>query len=117
VDGGVSEHTIIIEYQVDMDALTDLTLGVVGKCVEVLESFSHIGVNTHFVKCACIVSFAHRSCFCCTQSHNLASFNAVSSLHFQDNQVAELANGMGFDVTLMKVFHIHTGGKSLLFMD
>ena len=38
-----------------MEALTEVTLGVVGRCVEVLESFSHIGVNTHFVKCACIV--------------------------------------------------------------
>jgi len=56
-----------------MEALTELTLGVVGRCVEVLESFSHIGVNTHFVKCACI-----------------------------DDKVAELAGGLGFDVILLK---------------
>jgi hypothetical protein len=96
-----------------MDALTDLTLGVVGKCVEVLESFSHIGVNTHFVKCACIVSRPAKNFL--LVAHNLAILFRLILIpqRFQDNQVAELANGMGFDVTLMKVFHISAGNRCM----
>ena len=39
-----------------MEVVSNSILNVVGACVAVLESFSHLGVNTHFVKCAAIVS-------------------------------------------------------------
>ena len=39
-----------------MEALTTIAVNTIGPCVEALEKLSFLGVNTHFVKNAFLVS-------------------------------------------------------------
>jgi len=82
-----------------MDVLAQKTIAVIGPCVEFLESLSHIGVNTHFVKYAPLVSDSN---WCrCSLHYGIIFVIYISVL--QDAKVAELATALGFDETLTKV--------------